>query len=827
MPRTAIAFARVDLRLLIQMALCGQLFWSGLACADASYDQLIRQARNGDYAPALSQLRQLPAGQQTTGQVSDHLQIAGWAGLDSEVVTVYESSGAHRTLPVPALTATARAYRNLKRWDDAERVYRLALTREPQSLDAQLGLAVTQADGGDPQEAVRRARELVARQPDDPSRRLALGYALTRAGDRYGALFEYDQAFLRASDNPEVAREYLFALERARLPEPALRLARNHPQLIGPLPVARLEGELAAERVRLAEFASRSERERFVVADRALADYEQLLANWASNPDARDDVVRWRIDRMGALKARARSAEVLVEYQKLIDEGVTIPTYALRWVAASYLDVRQPETATQLYRQVLSAPDADPADRVDDTTALFYALLESDKPQEAREVAQTLAKNESPRVELKGLPIGNPSDSWMDAQQLNAQVGLYDNAVPDSEQGLEALFEQVPGNIGLRVAMAQMYLARDWPRRAEYLNKETEALAPRDRGLEVAQGYTALDLQEWRQLDALTDDLVERFPENRQVQRLQRLRDVHDMAELRVEAYTGKSFGGGSDSEPGAVTGSRDYGLETVLYSPPINEDWRLFAGAGYAFGKFTEGDAQRRWQRLGVERRTRDMTLEAEVSNQSYGEGNKIGARLAAALDIDDHWQYGGSLERLSAATPLRALKNGISANSASAFLRWRANESREWKLAVTPSRFSDGNRRIETVLTGREGLYSAPHVQVDLGLEVSTSHNTKSDDVPYFNPKSDFSVLPTVNVNHILYHRYETVWSQQFQVGAGSYSQRDHSTGAMALLGYGQRVSWNDVLDAGALVSWLSRPYDGDRERDLRLTVDLTYRF
>ncbi|MEX5497044.1 poly-beta-1,6 N-acetyl-D-glucosamine export porin PgaA, partial [Pseudomonas asgharzadehiana] len=83
-----------------------------------------------------------------------------------------------------------------------------------------------------------------------------------------------------------------------------------------------------------------------------------------------------------------------------------------------------------------------------------------------------------------------------------------------------------------------MYRARDLPRRAEGILKETEAQAPRDMGLEVSQAYTAMDLQEWRQLDVLTDDVLARNPDNRQVQRLSRLRDVHDMAELRVEAYT-------------------------------------------------------------------------------------------------------------------------------------------------------------------------------------------------------------------------------------------------------------------------------------------------
>ncbi|KAA0945259.1 MULTISPECIES: poly-beta-1,6 N-acetyl-D-glucosamine export porin PgaA [unclassified Pseudomonas] len=807
------------LRLFIRVALCSQLLWPVVASADAAYDALIHQARSGNYTPALNLLRQLPAERQTPGQVSDHLLIASWARQDAEVLTVYEAQGRNRNLTTQALATVARTYRNQQRWAPAIAVYRQALVREPNNPDLQLGLALTLADAGQTAEAVERARALVAAKPADVDRRLALGYALSRAGSPFDALFEFDQAFIRAGNRPEVIGEYLVALQRARLPEPALRLAARHPGLLDPITQRRLEGDLAAERVRLAEFASRSEKERYVIADRALKDYDQLLATWTPDASAHDDVVRWRIDRLGALKARARTAELIYDYQTLTSEGVQLPTYALRWVAAAYLDQRQPEKAAPLYRQALAAKDADAGDHVEDSTALFYALLENDQVNEARTVADNLASAQKPRVELKGLPTGNPNDAWMDAQQLAAQAGTYGADLPASEKGLEALVKQAPGNIGLRLAQADMYRARDWPRRAENALKETENQAPRDIGLQVSQGHTALDLQEWRQLDALTDDVVARAPDNRQVQRLKRLREVHDMAELRVEAYTGKSNGG-------TVVGSRDFGIETLLYSPPIDEDWRLFGGVGYATADFEEGTGQHRWQRLGVERRTRDMTLEAEVSNHSYGFGSKQGARLAIARDINDHWQYGGSLDYLAAATPLRALNADITANGGSGFIRWRANESREWKLALSPSHFSDGNNRVEALLTGREGVYSSPGVQVDLGLEVGTSRNSKQG-TPYFNPRSDFSVLPTVNVNHVLYHRYETQWSQQFQVGAGTYSQRDYSTGGVGLIGYGQRFRWNDVLETGANLSWISRPYDGERESDLRLIVDLTYRF
>ncbi|WLI06902.1 poly-beta-1,6 N-acetyl-D-glucosamine export porin PgaA [Pseudomonas sp. FP597] len=814
------------LRLLVGAALCSQLLIPTFAMADPAYDALIIQARNGNFTPALTQLRQLSAERQTPGQISDHLVIAGWAGQDAEVLKVYEAQGKNRNLSTQALATVARTYRNQKQWAEAEAVYRQALLREPNNTDLQLGLALTQADGGKATEAVQRTRALVAAKPDDPNRRMALGYALTRAGLNYDALFEFDQAFIRAGDKPEVAREYIIALQKARLPEAALRLSAKQPGLLDPVTQRRLEGDLAAERVRMAEFATRSEQERYVIADRALQDYDTLLARWTPDATAQDDVVRWRIDRLGALKARARTADVIREYEVLKGEGVQLPTYAVRWVAASYLDQRQPEKAEPLYRQALSAADAEPDDRVEDTTALFYALQESDKGEEANEVAKGLANSQNPRVELKGLPIGNPNDAWMDAQQLSAQAGVSGGDLPGSEASLEALVAKAPGNVSLRLAQADMYRARDLPRRAEGVLKETESQVPRDIALEISQAYTAMDLQEWRQMDVLTDDVVARNPDSRQVQRLKRLRDVHDMAELRVEAYTGKSYGGGSDNDAGAVAGSRDWGIESVIYTPPIDEDWRLFAGAGYATADFSEGTGQHRWQRVGVERRTRDMTLEAEVSNHSYGHGSKQGASVSIARDINDNWQYGGSLGYLLSTTPLRALNADVTANGGSGFIRWRANESREWKLTLSPSHFSDGNDRFEALLTGRQGIYSSPKVQVDLGLEVGASRNSKEDTV-YFNPKSDLTVLPTVTVNHVLYHRYETQWSQQFQLGAGTYSQKDYSTGGMALVGYGQRFRWNDVLDVGANLSLISRPYDGDRERDLRLLVDLTYRF
>ncbi|MGP1614253.1 MAG: hypothetical protein ACTS5Y_04215 [Pollutimonas bauzanensis] len=183
------------------------------------------------------------------------------------------------------------------------------------------------------------------------------------------------------------------------------------------------------------------------------------------------------------------------------------------------------------------------------------------------------------------------------------------------------------------------------------------------------------------------------------------------------------------------------------------------------------------------------------------------------------------GSLRRL-ASTSLRALRSDISSNTLGAFVRWRANERREWTFSLSPARFSDGNDRLTAVISGRERLYTSPRLKADLQMNIAASRNSM-ENVPYFNPRADLEAVPTVNLTHILYRRYETVWEQSFLLGGGVYAQRGYSPGAIAALGYGMRYHFNDAADIGATLTGISRPYDGVRERELRILFEMNFRF
>ena len=795
---------------------------AGLATAaelPPGYDALLVRARQGDFAPALAALRSSPP----QGRLlNDYLAVAGWAGLGEEVLQVYERHGKVVALADYALLQVARAYRDARRWDQALAAYGEGSRRFPEQDGFTLGTVMTLADAGRLDEARAQGERLVQQRPVDPDRRLALAYVYGRRQQPFDVLLHSDQAYALAPARADVQLAYVQALQQARLPVPALRVLAEHPGLGDAALRRSLQGDAAAELTRLAATPSRSEAERFVLADQALARYEQLLAEWgAQQPQPQADLLRLRIDQLAALHARVRMQELVERYEALRAEGVVLPNYILSNVASAYLYLRQPEQARALYAQSLKihSEAGNNAAWHQDELGLYYSLLEAEDWDGARAVALAAQARQPIWRWESDSPERKPNAMRLSTDSLVAQHAAFANDTPEAQQLFDAMVSAAPHNTELRTSRAGVLAVRSLPRAAEQELKLAETLAPRARSVELGQGSTALALQEWRQAELLSQDLLARYPEHRGVQRLGREWQVHNMAELKVDGYRGLRAGS-------VVSGESERGLDAVLYSPPLAYDWRIFGGAGQASTRFDEGQARYRWQRAGAQWRVRDLQLEGELSSNRYGLGARTGASLTLAYDIDDHWQVGAGLASHSRAAPLRALLHGIHVNRADLSLRWRADERREWSLGLSPSRFSDGNQRTEAVLQGSERLYAAPRWWLDGLLELAASRNSQEGG-PYFNPGSDASALASLRATHILYRHYQTVWQQQLTLGLGSYQQQGFGSGAITAWSYGQRLRHNDVLELGASLAALSRPYDGRREKTLRLSVDLTYRF
>lgn len=795
------------------------------AVSRADYDNLIRDARAGNYQPALIMLREHSMEHPRDLRAAyDHILIAGWAGQSEEAISTYEALHPRpNRLPQDVLSTVAQAYRDTQRWDDALLLYREGQKRYPRLTSFTVGEIMVLTDAGRSTEAVALGQERIAKKPEDPDLRLALSYAYRGSAAPFAVLQETDHARRLAPAKAYVTREYLDSLKYAGLAHAAFESAKQHPELIDTDRLRDLEADYLAELARLAAEPTRQEAERFSIADRVIAEYERVIPEWqAIGPEAERQVLRARVDRLQALYTRKRMQEVVDEYEMLVEEGATLPPYISNDIAAAYLYLRQPEKARDHYRKAII--DSDPrfvsaGERLSNQTGLFYALIESEQFDDASQVIEG-AQTEQPRWRyIKGLVQRVPNDLYLYSEQTAALNLFYSDDTVASQQRLEELVANAPRNVGLRTALANVYRGRSWPRRAEKELKMAETLEARAVEVEAGQGLTAMQLQEWAQARSLSLDLAARFPEEKSTDTLAREWAVHNKAELRVTGERGIA----SDSP---VSGSGDLSIDTVLYSAPIKDNWRVFGGGGYSTGDFEEGTGYYRWLRTGVEWRSRGLTTELEASTHNYGSGTKPGARLTTAYDVNDHWMVGGSAEWRSRETPLRALRSDITSNSLSAFVRWRAHERREWSFAFSPSRFSDGNNRQFAIVSGRERLYTAPTVKADLHLTVAAMHNSK-EDVPYFNPRADLEIIPSINLTHVLHRKYETVWEQNFLVGAGTYTQRGYGTGGVAALGYGMSYQFSEAFQIGANITGISRPYDGVREREARVMFEMTIRF
>lgn len=805
---TTLFFYRTTILLLLL------LLFPVLVQADESvYEHQIQQARNGNYALFLDYLQRYEQQHALTpGQVADWLQVASWAGRDDEVIRVWQRYGIYMPLPARAIAAVAQSRRNQKAWPSALSLWKEALSLAPDNDDYRIGYVKTLADSRRDRLALSEARRLVKDDPS-PAHLETLSYVWMRQGKNGDRLLADMRALNAAPGNNALLRETIDALTENRVSTPALWLSQS--AAMSPAERRRLERNAAAERVRLADVPGRTEKERLRLAQNALDRYHALLSRWQNEPQAAEDVVLARIDRLGALYAQGNYRQVISEYEALTAAQHPVPDWAIGWVISAYLQEKNTVAAfslVQRYPHYASDPQ-------DEEHALFYAWLDTGQYQTARRYVERETRSVPWTRYDFGSPTAQPNDRWLTGQSLKLNYLLATNALPEAEKLSYRLASTAPGNQGLQIDYAALLQARGLPRAAEQKLKRAEALEPANLELEKQQAYVAMDLQEWRQMDLLAADVIARAPADRSARRLDRLSAVHHMSELRLNAGKGLH----SDNP---VSGSHDMSWDATLYGPPVADNWRLFAGARYAQGNFDEGKGISRHLLGGVEWRPRDLTLEAELSSNRYHGTNRPGARLSTTYSLSDHWQVSGNLERLSRATPLRALRNGISANRGEGGVRWYQNERREYQFNAAVSRFSDHNRRQEYTLSGKERLWQTPTLTLDLEPGIAASKNSLRNTL-YYNPARDLSVTAALSVDHKMYRHYDTLWSQQFVAGGGSYWQKNQSPGAITLMGYGQRIQWNNVVDTGVMLNWDKRPYDGKRESNLSVTLDATLRF
>ena len=793
------------------------------------HQEAVQTARSGNTKKALATLHRLRKEHPEDPTIAyDELAVTGWAGHDADVIKLYNGLGTSEK-PVYLLESVGLAYRNTHQPQKALEIYRRGLRLEPGNEQMKAGEILSLTDTGEFDRAIKAAQSDLKANGDRLAVLLAAGNASDTAAEKdkkfssevYEALRYYQRAETIAPANPDVIRGITRATNLIGGAQTAREKADKHRKLFSDNEYRRFQGDEAAALVRWGVLEPESDAKRYAETDRAIAHLDGLIAQWKKQGNAaKGDIVRARLDRMVALRDRARMQDVVSEYNSLLADGVTVPNYALSAPADAYLYLREGEKARDLYLKILATEPTNFEAR----RQLFYAYVECDDYDNAYQTIDALDTDQGVWKRLKGLPIPLPN-SYREVADLDSGMArLYGGELADADDRITKIAFAAPGSVRHRKALGDLYYARGWSRAAleqyEVGVKQTEE--DKDAGNESGIAMANLDLQHYPAVEAKVADLAKRYPENLDVQHASRAWEIQNMAELRVNA--------GYAIRPSTSVGGGDgFNVGAEIFSAPIDYNWRVFAGQAYAHEKMptTEGKISLLTSKVGGEYRNGDFTALAGPTFNAYHSTSRLGGMARAQYELNDYWTLKGEAQSFSDSTPMRALNQGIRADEFNLGATWRQSESRSVDVGASYMGFSDNNSREALNVAYLERLFVSPHWQIDGRVSAATSHNTKDETRPYYNPQNDYLLQAGPRVTQYLYHRYETLWQHSLQFTPGIYSQQHYGSSFAYGLTYEQRLRLTDTFETGLSFGLARQAFDGTYENDANLTFDLVKRF
>ncbi|MBC7804029.1 MAG: poly-beta-1,6 N-acetyl-D-glucosamine export porin PgaA [Candidatus Parcubacteria bacterium] len=680
-----------------------------------------------------------------------------------------------------------------------------AQTVAPDQTETLYRNAVTDARAGRHEEALRVLRDLSERFPLRQD--ILADYALVQfwAGKNFEALAAYQAVLAKDPGNRDARRGQILTLSRIGAPQLALELADRSPGLLSAEERLAIAADRTAHRVRWGALAADSGRGpgRFAAIDFALADSDAAAAKALDRGIELSAIERQLVlDRLIALRDRFRMRDTVALYEALAARPAPLPGYAKSAAASAYLYLEQPEKSRDLYREVLALDPANAQNRI----GLFYALAESEDHRGALiEVERAVA--DTPQWIGAWSPVTtHENPDYPGVLSARAMAPLFANRPAEAWGRLRALSARAPYNTNLRTDYASSMRARGWPRRAEEELRWVLAVDPENSGALGERAGALLEMRDYRSAETALNAARDVAEENGRVKRAARLWQVHQMRELIVDATFGRSSGGPS--------GTRDYAIDSRLYSRPLHYNYRAFLHSYNAEAKFAAGTGSRDRLGAGLEYRSTRYIASGELSHDLHG--NRTGVAGALAYTPNDTWTLRGDFDSNANETPLQASLAGITARRASAEAAWQANESRGAAVSFAHMDFSDDNRRDIVQTRWTERVIKGPVYKLEITAALYASRNSLAG-TPYFNPSRDFSPTLEFANEWIQWRRYTRAFRHRVVVTVGNYWQQGFGTGPVAGARYEQEWTADDRLTLRYGIGRSKHPYDGiDTTRD-----------
>jgi biofilm PGA synthesis protein PgaA len=651
----------------------------------------------------------------------------------------------------------------------------------------------------------------VAPTATDAASLLTLARTERAAGRRVEALAYCQEVLARWPNNADARQLNVVLLSELGASARALELASTLPPSGQHAEHARLVADYDAHEARWARGEPSDPHHPYAEADKAVADIERL-ANDANAPaDIRQ---RARMDMLAALDQSDRAGEVLAAYAPMKRQGVQLPPYAEQAVADAMMQKHRPREAIALYEDSIRR-DPGPYDpsETDPRIGLAYAYLDAGRTHDALTTINALADSEARWLHLRDVRGAVQNQRKVDADTSAAGITQDVGLLAEAHARLGAMSAEAPGNADIRRDLAMAELARGWPRRALETLKIADTLDERDASAALDEAEAHRAVYDYADVQSNLDQAQQEAGRSGRVQDAQAAWDRDSGWQFDLTHDNGR--GNSPDY------GDRDQETLATLASPLIDDHWRVLALAQYATAALPEGDVSRERAGLGLEGYLHGLQFYV----QALPAADRFVRRTAFAAgfnwSINDHWSLSTDWSSAGNDVPLRAQYYGITGNTLSTALQWRASELTSARLDVYRDRFSDGNVRQGWLADVVQRLHTGVNFTWDGGVEVGGSHNSEVDR-PYFNPSEDRSYALTSSLQNVLSQYDDRNWTQRIDLAVGEYAERNYATGLLVSARYGQVFQPRAGLRFGWGLGWHYQPYDGRHES--RLVLDLT---
>ena len=547
--------------------------------------------------------------------------------------------------------------------------------------------------------------------------------------------------------------------------------------------------------------------------DAAITELQTILEKDPGNEAARGDLVV-------ALARAERMTEALEQYAILKQTGKPLPWWVSEAAGDAHLYLRKPEEAETCYRKALEGNPDNPFkaqlglaytytdlrmwDRADETWRRIDSTLEErrrrfDETTSVKERKQYLADRNSAIV-AKGWYL-------LSQDKLKEAEAYFDDYLSDAA-----------ANTNLRSGLAHAYLWRQWPRRAQEQFEVARELDPKDRKGLTGLGWTLRELNYKREAIALADDMRRRYPRDLAVKDLWETLQVDGMWHLQPEFRFVKEF-----------SGATEYGL-SLLLEKPITPLFALYARVQRieAWDDSDGGTDRNDWNRAGFGFRW--IVLPELVWWMGFGfdvvEGDDFGVDTRLQWRPTDPLIVTAEYSSFALNVPIRPASRGVTADSASLDVRYVESDLREYGIGGGAQWFSDDN--VYTYGTARynQNLYNHPDVKIRGGIEAYYGTYSKQD-VDYYSPKYEWSLLLTPSIQWVNFIRYERKSLSAVYLRAGVGGEDGYSTYPVGGITFEQTYVHSKTLDLTAGVSYDLRIYDGDYTHVLGLYLVLNWYF